>query len=168
MPTDILPFDPTSISPSITAMPDIYQLQEPFISIPPVTYNFFPSNGDNTEEFNVKLSIIGGCAVGIDNSVLFPCANVATLNDIHNFGYSVYISELNTVLTRISKYQYTDTTSSVTAFMNTPSTGWYIQNGSYLYKNSATKPTGVYDRDSEFGLDDPDYIENLTVTYFNE
>lgn len=168
MNTDILPFDPNSIVPSVTALPDIYQLQEPFISIPPASYNFSPSNGDNDDAFNLKLSILGGSAVGINTETQFLCENIASKNDIHNFGYKVYIAELLSVLTRVEKYLYTDSLGTIRLYMNNPRVGWQIDRESYLYKNNDTKPIGVFNRDAIYGLEDPDYIPNLTVTYFNE
>lgn len=153
----ILPIDDSNLIPEITTIPEIFQLQEPVISIPPRVANLFPSRSAGEDNAFININMIGGGAVGINTIGTPNSKNVAVLDDLYNFGYKVKILELNIVLTRTGQFTYTDDLNTYTLSLVDYSSGWSLTDYSYTYLNNSQTPQGLFTG-----------VQNLSVIYTNE
>lgn len=141
-----LPLNETILIPGITAVPEVFSLQESYVAIPPVITNQFPTRTTGSSDAYVTMGIVGGGVAGINSSSTDVCSNIATLNDLYNFGYKVKINELNVTLERINTYSYASSLSSYTLVLQNFNTGWVLTNtiSASTYQNNNIIPIGVY------------------------
>lgn len=153
----ILPIDESNIIPDITTIPEIFQLQEPFVSIPPRIVKQFPLRLLGEDGASLDISIIGGGAVGVNTIGTTNCENIAVLDDLYNFSYMVKIVETDTILKRTGQFTYTDDLGNYTLELVDFYTGWSLtDSGPSLYNNSQM-PKGLFTG-----------FQNLSVIYINE
>jgi hypothetical protein len=154
----ILPIDDSNLIPEITTIPEIFQLQEPVISVPPRIAKLFPTRSEGEDNSFININMIGGGAVGVNTIGLPGCENIAVLDDLYNFSYKVKITEIDTILTRTGHFTYIDDLNTYTLSLVDFSTGWCLTdyNGLTYFNNNQT-PQGLFTG-----------IQNLSVIYINE
>jgi hypothetical protein len=154
----IFPIDDSNLIPEISTIPEIFQLQEPVISIPPRIAKLFPSRSSGEDNAFININMIGGGAVGVNTIVTANCGNIAILDDLYNFGYKVKIVETDTILTRTGHFTYTDDLNTYTLNLIDFSNGWYLTDYNNLtYYNNNQTPRGLFTG-----------VQNLSVIYINE
>jgi len=156
----IRPLDENNLLPSITDEPEIYQLQEPYISLPPKVSNYFPVRSTGEEQSFINISLAGGGVAGVNNIGTINCTNIAVLDDLYNFGYKVKILETNDILTRVATTTYTNELSSLVLSLINYTAGWQLVSTDAdvtIYSNSRFTPVGLFTG-----------VRNLSVIYTNE
>lgn len=153
----ILPIDNSNIIPDITAIPEIFQLQEPVISVPPKTASLFPARLAEEDSAFININIIGGGVAGVNTIDTVNCKNIAVLDDLYNFGYRVKVIETDTILTRRGQFLYTDDLNIYTLSLIDYSSGWSLTDSNFIYTNNNQTPQGLFTG-----------LQNLTVIYTNE
>lgn len=153
----IFPIDDNNLIPEITTIPEIFQLQEPVISVPPITAKLFPRrcSGEDSTSFNINM--VGGGVVGVNTFNAPNCENIAVLDDLYNFGYKVKILETNTILTRVGQFVYADDLNTYSLSLIDYSSGWSLTDYNYTYLNNSQTPYGLFTG-----------FQNLSVIYTNE
>jgi hypothetical protein len=156
----IRPIDENNLLPSITEEPEIYQLQEPYVSLPPKVDNYFPERalGNDFSYFNINL--IGGGVAGVNNIGTINCENIAVLDDLFNFGYKVKLVDSDDILTRVNDTTYTNDLSSIVLDLMSYDTGWRLtttEPSINFYYNFKFTPVGLFTGS-----------QNLSVIYTNE
>lgn len=153
----ILPIDESNIIPDITTIPEILQLQEPFVSIPPRIVRHFPARAAGENNVSLNINILGGGAVGVNTIEIGNCENIAVLDDLYNFSYKVKVVDTNITLTRTGQFTYVDDLGAYSLDLVDFYTGWRLTYlGSYFFNNSQT-PKGLFTG-----------LQNLSVIYINE
>lgn len=155
----IRPLDENNLLPSITDEPEIYQLQEPYVSLPPKINNYFPTKTDSIDTSSINLNLIGGGVAGVNSIGTINCENIAVLDDLCNFGYKVKIQETGATLNRIGKTSYADSLSSVLLSLIDYDLGWQL---------TTTDPYNIYYNNKQVPIGLFTGTQTLSVIYTNE
>jgi len=155
----IRPLDENNLLPSITDEPEIYQLQEPYVSLPPKINNYFPTRAQGEDSSAININLIGGGVAGVNNIGTINCENIAVLDDLCNFGYKVKIQETGETLSRISRTTFTNEVSSLVLNLVSYDLGWQLTTVDpyNIYYNNRLTPIGLFSG-----------TQNLSVIYTNE
>jgi hypothetical protein len=156
----IKPLDESNLLSSVTDEPVIYQLQEPYVSLPPKVTNFFPVRSQGDDSCSININLIGGSAGGVNNNKTLNCSNIAILDDLCNFGFTVKVLDINTSLTRKSRTTFTDELSTVALNLINYDLGWQliVSNPYTIHYNNRQVPIGSFSSGTQ----------TLSVVYTNE
>jgi hypothetical protein len=152
----ILPLNENTLVPGITSVPEIFELEEPGISVYPPVTDPYPARKSGSDLIGLKVNVLGGSVAGVNTIEIPKCENIAVLPDLYNFGYKIKVVETNTILTRTGYFTYTDGLSSIVQLTDYIS-GWTLNDGLTSYSNSSQTPIGLYTG-----------VQNLSVIYINE